>query len=114
LQIKTIDLKSDRPTVREALVRLDRELAIARREKVGLLKIIHGYGSTGVGGDIRLSLQKRLLEMAESNSVKAVIFGENWSKSDEVTWRLIQEHPELKNDTHLGRGNLGVSIVLID
>lgn len=95
-------------------MRLDRELALARGEKVRLLKIIHGYGSTGAGGDIRLALQKRLLEMAEAGEVKAVIFGETWSKSDEVTWRLVQEHPELKNDAHLGRGNQGISIVLID
>ena len=39
------------PLVREALQRLERELSLARQEKAKLLKIVHGYGSTGEGGD---------------------------------------------------------------
>ena len=52
------------PLVCEALERLDRELSAARQEKAKLLKLIHGYGSTGAGGDIRIAAQNRLLEMA--------------------------------------------------
>ena len=59
--IKTVTLKSDRPTVHEALERLDRELTLARNAKTSCLKIIHGYGSTGAGGDIRIAVQKRLV-----------------------------------------------------
>ena len=40
----------------EALERLQRELAVARRDGTSLLKIIHGYGSTGAGGDIRIAV----------------------------------------------------------
>ncbi len=45
--IKTVNLKSDMPLVREALGRLERELGLARQNQTQLLKIIHGYGSTG-------------------------------------------------------------------
>ena len=83
--IRTVNLKSDMPRVREALQRLDRELALARREGLRLLKIVHGYGSTGVGGDIRIAVQKRLHELVEAGQIRGSIFGENWSKSDEET-----------------------------
>ena len=97
----------------EALFRMERELAQAREKKSIALKLIHGYGSSGVGGDIRLAVQRRLHEMVEAGKVRACIFGENWSKSDEVSWRLIQERPELKSDSDLGRANQGITIVVL-
>ena len=101
------------PLVREALQRLERELAVARQEKTKLLKIVHGYGSTGEGGDIRIAVQKSLVEMKQTGQIRGYIFGENWSKSDEATWKLLQSHVELKSDSDLGRRNRGITIVLI-
>jgi len=106
-----VDLKSDRPSVHEALRRLNRELELARGEGVALLKIIHGYGSTGVGGDIRIAVQARLQELAGAGQIRCCIFGEHWSKSDEPTWRLLKTHPDLKSDSHLGRRNRGITVV---
>lgn len=97
----------------EALQRLDREIALARKQKHSLLKVIHGYGSGGEGGDIRIAVQKRLREVADAGQIAGCIFGENWSRADEVTWRLIQEKPELKSDSDLGQQNRGVTIVLL-
>jgi hypothetical protein len=111
--MKTVNLKSDMPQVHEALQRLDRELALARREKAKLLKLVHGYGSTGAGGDIRIAVQKRLLEMAQDGNIRSCIFGENWSKSDDVAWKLLQSQPDLKSDSDLGRRNRGITIVLL-
>ena len=111
--MKTVNLKSDMPSVQEALQRLEREMAVARQGKLALLKIIHGYGSSGVGGDIRVAVQKRLHELAEGGRIRACIFGENWSKTDEATWRLLQAESALKSDPDLGRRNLGITIVLL-
>jgi len=99
------------PSVHEALRRLERELALARKEKAALLKIVHGYGSSGVGGDIRIAVQRRLHELAQNGEICICIFGENWAKSDEATWRLLQAKPELKSDPDLGRRNQGITIV---
>jgi hypothetical protein len=111
--IKTVDLKSDMPLVQEALQRLNRELALAHQEKAKLLKLVHGYGSTGQGGDIRIAVQKRLREMIQNGQIRGCIFGENWSKSDDAAWKLLQSHPELKNDSDLGHRNQGITIVLL-
>jgi hypothetical protein len=108
-----VNLKHDLPPVSEALQRLDRELALARRDGVNFLKIVHGYGSTGAGGDIRIAVQKRLHELAESGEIRGCIFGEDWSTSDEASWRLLQRKPELKSDSDLGRGNKGITVVVL-
>ncbi len=101
------------PLVGEALQRLERELALARQQKATLLKLVHGYGSSGEGGDIRIAVQKRLLELAQNGQIRACIFGENWAKSDESTWKLLQSHSELKGDSDLGRRNRGITIVAL-
>lgn len=111
--IKTINLKSDMPQVREALQRMDRELSLARQEKVKLLKLVHGYGSSGEGGDIRIAVQKHLVELTQNGRIRTCIFGENWWKSDEATWSLMQSHAALKSDPDLGRRNRGITIVVL-
>jgi hypothetical protein len=108
-----VNLKSDMPQVHEALQRLERELAVARHGKAPLLKIIHGYGSSGAGGDIRIAVQKRLRELAAEGQIRACIYGENWSKSDEETWRVLQAQPVLKGDPDLGRHNQGITVVVL-
>ena len=97
----------------EALQRLERGIAQARQEDLALFKLVHGYGSTGAGGDIRIAVQARLREMEKQGGIRGCIFGEEWSKSCEEVWRLLQERPELKGDADLGRRNLGITVVLL-
>jgi hypothetical protein len=111
--IKTVNLKSRMPTVSEALQHLDRELALARQAGRTVLKLIHGYGSSGAGGEIRIAAQKHLMEMKGRGEIRACIVGENWAKSDEQAWALVNAHPELKKDHDLGRRNLGITIVVL-
>lgn len=113
LAMQVVDLELAMPTVHEALVRLSAELDLAKRKGCKLLKLIHGYGSSGQGGDIRIALQKRLFEMAQSGQICACIYGENWSKTDDQSWKLLTSHPELKQDLDLGRRNRGITIVVL-
>jgi hypothetical protein len=108
--MKTVNLKEGMPPVHQALSQFERELAVARDQGYGLVKLIHGYGSTGAGGEIRIAVQKRLIEMRDRGQIRGCIVGENWSKSDEQTWRLLGSHPELKQDHDLGRGNRGITV----
>jgi hypothetical protein len=109
--MKTVNLKEGMPLVQEALLQMDRALAVARKEGYGLVKLVHGYGSTGAGGEIRIAVQKRLREMSENGQIRTCIYGENWSKTDEQAWRLLTSKPELKQDSDLGRRNRGITIV---
>ncbi len=113
IRLKTVNIELGKPSVHEALVRLASEMAAARHEGHQLLKIIHGYGSSGAGGDIRIAIQGHLQKMDTSGEIRGSIHGEDWSKSNEQTWRLISSHPDLKNDGDLGRRNRGITIVLL-
>jgi hypothetical protein len=112
-RIHIIDLEAGKPSVHEALAHLDFQLANARRQGRSLLKLIHGYGSTGAGGDIRIAIQKRLHELERSGTIRRSIFGEDWGTSNAHTWELLKAQPALKQDPDLGRRNLGITIVLL-
>lgn len=112
-RIPTINLEAGMPLVRDALYQLERELATAKQQHGTMLKLIHGYGSSGAGGDIRIAVQKRLRELEDQGAIRGCIFGENWSASDSQTWSLLKLHSALKHDPDLGRGNRGITIVLL-
>lgn len=110
--LKVVNLEEGLPTVERARLRLEHELHEARRAGSKAMKLIHGYGSSGAGGALRIELQKELRRAAESGSLHAFIPGEDWRISNETTWALLQRFPEWKKDSDLGRGNRGISIVI--
>lgn len=111
--IKIINLEHGMPQVEEARLRMQRELQIARQQGYAAVKLIHGYGSSGVGGSLRIELQKELQRMAGSGAVQSFIAGEQWRVSDEKTWELLKRFPEWKRDSDLGKNNKGISLVLL-
>jgi hypothetical protein len=111
--IKIINLEDGMPKVEEARLRMQHELHVARTQGYAAVKLIHGYGSSGAGGALRIELQKELARLASAGTIRAFIAGENWRVSDEATWPLLQRYPEWKQDQDLGKSNKGISIVLL-
>ena len=54
---------------------------------------------------------KELQKQEDSAGIQCFIAGENWRISDERTWELLKRYPEWKQDSDLGKGNKGISIV---
>lgn len=113
VKIKIINLEEDRPTVEQMHVRLDRALTAARCERTTILKLIHGYGSTGVGGKLRVAVRASLSRYKKSAVVREFISGEDFRISNEATWALLKSIPEMKQDRDLGRENKGITLVLL-
>ncbi len=111
--IKIIDLEDGMPKVEEARLCMQRELQVARQQGYAAVKLIHGYGSSGAGGSLRIELQKELQRLSSAGVVKSFIAGEDWRVSSEQTWELLKRYPEWKRDSDLGRANKGISIVLL-
>lgn len=101
------------PSVPQARARLAHELRAAARAGASLLKIIHGYGSSGAGGDLRIALQSTLRQMQSRGEIRQCIFGENWRQGDEQAWELVKQYPSLKADRDFGKQNRGITIVVL-
>ena len=101
------------PTVEQARLRMEHEIHVARQSGYHAVKLIHGYGSSGVGGALRTEMQKDLRSWAQNGTIRAWIAGEDWRISDKVTWALLKRFPEWKQDSDFGRDNRGISIVVL-
>jgi hypothetical protein len=111
--LKIVNLELNRPTVPTALSLLEDALRFAREQKYVAVKLIHGYGSSGVGGDIRIAVQKTLAQKLAAKEIRAFVPGEDWRISNESSWELLKKCPELKQDSDIGRANRGISIVVL-
>jgi len=111
--MRVVNLKEGMPLVREAMSRMQGELRRAERDRVKVVKFVHGYGSKGVGGEIRIAVQNGLLKSLSQGELRAVIFGEDWRISNETTWEFLKQMPELKQDSDLGQENKGITIVML-
>ena len=108
-----INLENGMPKTEAALMRLKLELATLRRCGVNCVKIIHGYGSTGTGGSIRLAARNYLREQVQIGRIRAYCPGEQFGPFEESGRKAIQIMPAFRNDPDWGRHNDGITIVII-
>lgn len=101
------------PTVNEAVRRLTFELHNSRRMGVSVLKIIHGYGSSGTGGKIRTEARAYLSRLRDKRELKGFLTGEQFSIFDEATRAAFVLCPDLRKDRDLERHNNGVTFILL-
>ena len=110
---KTINLEHGRPVVEVALQKLNDAVADAITQKVSVLTLIHGYGSSGKGGLIRLECRKILEYMKSRGTIRDYIAGEEFSKKSGFVKFHLQRYPALGKNKNLNKGNRGVTLVIL-
>jgi hypothetical protein len=105
----TLNIESGKPRVEGAKQLLMGQLAIARRQGVKVIKLIHGYGSSGKGGVLRTELRKMLSGMREVKTIE----GEDFGIFDAATRDLIAKYPDLRRDSDLNKSNPGITMIVL-
>jgi len=108
--ILTINLEAGHPLVAEALNRMTRGLRDARSEGARVVRLIHGYGSSGPGGAIRTAVRKQLPVLRRSGSIKTFVAGEDYLTSH-VGGQLRSRYRHLKRALFTDKGNQGITLV---
>ena len=111
--LKEVNIKSDMPTVDDAIRRITYNIRNGKSYGAAAVKIIHGYGSTGSGGKIRIEARRYLQGQKNKGFIKDFIPGEDFSIFDEGTRNAFQVCDELRKDSDLERHNNGVTIVIL-
>lgn len=109
---RTINLEDDLPTVEQAMHRLALEIQLAKRQNIRLMKIIHGFGSSGRGGKIRPATRAHLETLQKKKQITCYICGEKLSIFDSNTRLVIDKCPNFRRDSDLERHNNGITVVL--
>lgn len=110
--LREVNLELGKPFVDEAIRRLTFELKQSERMGVKVLKIIHGYGSSGTGGKIRIEARQYLERLKKRGEIKNYVPGEKFSIFEEDTRTALLLCGELRNDRDLDRHNNGVTFIV--
>lgn len=110
---KTVNLEAGRPVLEQALSRMTASIVDAKRNNVQVLTFIHGYGSTGKGGVIRVECRKSLDYMKTKGEISDYITGEDFNKRSGPVGQLLRRFPELTTHQYLNRGNKGITLVIL-
>lgn len=112
-KLREINLEQGMPLADAAIRRLTFELHQSRRMGCTVLKIIHGYGSSGTGGRIRLEARRYLGRLKVKREIKDFIPGEAFSIFSEETRSAFALCGELRQDHDLERHNNGVTFIVL-
>ncbi|MEM5769887.1 MAG: Smr/MutS family protein, partial [Bacillota bacterium] len=108
-----VNIKSDLPTAADAIKRVTFNIHNSRALGYTVLKLIHGYGSTGKGGKIRTETRRYLQQQKAKGAIRNFIPGEEFSIFNEATRAAFAVCDELRRDSDLERANNGVTIVVL-
>jgi hypothetical protein len=111
MNIRTINIEAALPTLDEARKQVLAEIRQQKREGVRVLKVIHGYGSSGKGGKLCIGLRKSFALRKKEGVIKNFVPGEDFSIFEEATLALLEAVPELRGDPDLNATNQGVTLL---
>ena len=111
ITIRTFNVEAGLPYLDEARRLVIAEVKVAKRDGVRVLKVIHGYGSSGKGGALCVGLRKSFGLRKKEGVIKDFIAGEEFSIFNPKVLALLEAVPELRGDPDLGATNEGVTIL---
>jgi hypothetical protein len=109
--IRIYNVEAGMPTLDEARRSVIAEIKRAKRDSVTVLKVIHGYGSSGKGGALCVGLRKSFGLRKKEGVIKNFILGEDYTIFNPTVLALLEGVPELRGDPDLSATNEGVTIL---
>ena len=110
--LREVNVELGMPAADAAVRRLTYEINHSRITEDAVLKIIHGYGSSGAGGRIRVEVRKYLERLKKRGDIAGFIPGERFSIFDPETLSAFRHCGDLRRDRDLERHNNGVTFIL--
>lgn len=110
VKVKEVNLERGNPTVDVAMRKLVNELSTAKGAGYRAVILVHGYGSTGVGGAIKVATKGKLKESSLVGVVKDSVGGETWINRKK---EFLDVCSQLKDFDRYIEGNRGLTVVLL-
>lgn len=109
-KVVEVNLELGRPSVEAALQNMKNALTTHKAKGIRAVILIHGYGSSGVGGSIKIAVRRCLGENSMRGIVRDFAGGEQWSsrKRDMITMcRDLEKYERTIAD------NDGITVVIL-
>ena len=95
----------------DARRRLLAELNAAQKAGIHLIKVIHGWGSSGEGGTLGPAIRRSLRLRVKEGRALVLIPGERFSSDTLEGRELAQRNPSARSDPDFNRANPGITVV---
>jgi hypothetical protein len=111
--VRIYNVEAGLPTVDEARRLVMEEIRRAKREGVKILKVIHGYGSSGKGGALCIALRKSFKLRKKEGVIRDFVAGEDFSIFNETVLAMLEAERGLRGDSDLNATNEGVTVIWV-
>ena len=114
MKIQKLNLESFYPTVEEALALITREIETLKlNPDTKILKVVHGYGSKGVGGKIKEALPQLLNTLKTQKKIEWWVNNSNFGVLSKNYKEYSKKYPEIILDNDLKNFNPGITIIFL-
>lgn len=113
MKIETLKIKQDFPPADVAVANLEIEIESLKNSDIKAIKVIHGYGSHGKGGEIKKQTFQRLSEMKREGKILDFIPGEKFGEYAKLSEFILVNFPQLLIDTDFKNYNSGITLVFL-
>ncbi|MGD0621760.1 MAG: Smr/MutS family protein [Thermacetogeniaceae bacterium] len=110
-RLRTVNIEAGMPSVEDGLARLEGDLVRAKQSGVRVVRVIHGWGSTGTGGALRDACRAFLKRKLTALQIANVIHGEDYSRATSAGRDLMNRCPELRGSERSDSQNPGITFV---
>lgn len=110
IKVKEINLERGYPTAELAIREMINHLGTYKRQGYRALVFIHGYGSTGSGGKIKMAVKSKLKDSSLRGIVQDFCGGEHWMDRKKEMLAHCEQLRQFEPDIS---GNFGVTVVLL-
>lgn len=109
--VQTVNVESGLPSAEEGVARLQRDIASARQAGVRVLRVIHGWGSSGTGGKLRDACRSFLRREMKARRLKSVVPGDDYSRAALAGRNLMSRYEDLRSSERSDSRNPGITMV---
>jgi hypothetical protein len=109
-KVREINLEYGSPTVDTAVRNMVSQLGTCKGQGCKAVILVHGYGSSGVGGGIKAAVRNKLGEPSLSGIIRSWCGGEHWFEKKR---ELLGVCGALLDHQRKIEGNPGVTVVIL-
>lgn len=109
-KVAVVNLEQNMPSVEVAITNMTNTLVSYRKQGYKAVILIHGYGSTGVGGSIKVAVRKHLSTGSLKGVVRTYCGGEQWVLRKKEILNICRD---LEGYEYTVNDNEGVTIVIL-